>query len=81
MVILLLGIIHFCWKKCCSAQPEHANVELVPSPPLPKLPQRAFHGGVGFITIDCTICLGEFVEGENVAEVPTCSHAFHADCI
>ncbi|KAK9988904.1 hypothetical protein SO802_029143 [Lithocarpus litseifolius] len=76
-----IGIVHFCWKKCRSAQPEHANVELVPPPPLPKLPQRAFHAGTGFITTDCTIYLGEFVEVESVTEVPTCSHAFHAECI
>ena len=47
-------------------------------PPLLELPQRAFHVGVGFITTDCLICLGEFMEGESVAKVPTCSHAFHA---
>ena len=38
VVILLLGIIHFCWKKCHTTQPEHANIQLVPLPPLPKLP-------------------------------------------
>ena len=83
-VILFLGIVHFCWKWCHLAQSDqhanNSNLEL--GPPL-ELPQRPFHAdaGAGFITIECTICLGDFEEGDRVAEIPACSHAFHVECI
>ena len=30
---------------------------------------------------DCSICLGEFAEGETLRLLPKCSHAFHLPCI
>ncbi|KAM7254105.1 hypothetical protein ACFE04_031787 [Oxalis oulophora] len=30
---------------------------------------------------DCSVCLGEFQEDENVRLLPKCSHAFHVECI
>lgn len=29
----------------------------------------------------CSICLSEFIEGENIKMLPNCNHAFHPDCI
>ena len=89
-VVLFLGIVHFCWRWCHPAQSDqhannsnsnsNSNLELGPPP---ELPQRPFHAdaGAGFITTECTICLGDFEEGDRVAEIPACSHAFHAECI
>jgi hypothetical protein len=30
---------------------------------------------------ECAVCLGEFAPGEWLKQLPTCSHAFHIDCI
>ena len=30
---------------------------------------------------ECAVCLGEFAPGERLKQLPTCSHAFHIDCI
>ncbi|KAJ0979455.1 hypothetical protein J5N97_014929 [Dioscorea zingiberensis] len=31
--------------------------------------------------IECSVCLSEFVEGEEVRHLPQCKHSFHAPCI
>ena len=41
VVFLIIGIVHFCWRKCHSAQPDqhaNSNIELGPRPPLSELP-------------------------------------------
>lgn len=45
------------------------------------LPHTVYRTGSPFRSIDCSICLAEFVEGEKVKVLPECSHSFHADCI
>ncbi|KAI4330189.1 hypothetical protein MLD38_028492 [Melastoma candidum] len=41
-----------------------------------------FKKGDGLIDgTECTICLGEFEEGEDLRLLPKCSHAFHVHCI
>lgn len=32
-------------------------------------------------TLECTICLCEFCEGEKMRFLPKCNHGFHVDCI
>ncbi|PAN39834.1 hypothetical protein PAHAL_7G272000 [Panicum hallii] len=32
-------------------------------------------------TTDCSVCLGEFRDGESLRLLPKCSHAFHQQCI
>ncbi|KAL8138739.1 hypothetical protein V2J09_004740 [Rumex salicifolius] len=34
-----------------------------------------------FLSTDCSVCLGEFEEGEALRLLPKCSHAFHVSCI
>lgn len=29
----------------------------------------------------CCICLGEYVENEDVRELPCCNHLFHSECV
>ena len=29
----------------------------------------------------CSICLGEYEEGDEMMALPDCSHVFHADCM
>ncbi|KAK3222087.1 hypothetical protein Dsin_009112 [Dipteronia sinensis] len=33
------------------------------------------------LSSECPICLGEFVDGEEVRMLPTCGHSFHVACI
>ncbi|ERM95369.1 E3 ubiquitin-protein ligase RING1 [Amborella trichopoda] len=41
-----------------------------------------YKGGDGLIEgADCSVCLSEFNEGEEVRLLPKCSHAFHLPCI
>ncbi|KAF8693526.1 hypothetical protein HU200_038928 [Digitaria exilis] len=45
---------------------------------------RHHRGGgavLGADSDDCTVCLGEFHDGELLRILPNCAHAFHAQCI
>ncbi|XP_021758231.1 RING-H2 finger protein ATL73-like [Chenopodium quinoa] len=33
------------------------------------------------MSTDCMICLGEFIQGENVKVLPKCKHGYHSKCI
>ncbi|EXB96529.1 RING-H2 finger protein ATL73 [Morus notabilis] len=50
---------------------------------LRKIPVTAYGSASGIKTLDtdCTICLGEFEEGDKVRVLPKCSHGFHVRCI
>lgn len=37
--------------------------------------------GSALHTTDCSVCLGEFHDGESLRLLPKCSHAFHQQCI
>ncbi|KAH7296884.1 hypothetical protein KP509_26G043300 [Ceratopteris richardii] len=39
------------------------------------------HGDREVSSIDCSICLSDFVEGHYVRVLPTCGHVFHMQCI
>ncbi|CAA6664990.1 unnamed protein product [Spirodela intermedia] len=42
----------------------------------------AYRRGEGLVEgTDCSICLGEFLDGEMLRLLPKCSHAFHIPCI
>ncbi|CAN6269094.1 unnamed protein product [Urochloa humidicola] len=38
-------------------------------------------GDASVHTTDCSVCLGEFRDGESLRLLPKCSHAFHQQCI
>lgn len=38
-------------------------------------------GPTKFTSSECAICLGEFVEGDEVRVLPQCGHGFHVGCI
>ncbi|KAJ6856014.1 hypothetical protein NC651_040582 [Populus alba x Populus x berolinensis] len=48
---------------------------------LGQIPVVTYESGLNIQATDCTICLGEFSEGEEVRVLPKCSHGFHVKCI
>jgi len=41
-----------------------------------------YRAGAGLLgAADCSVCLGEFQDGELVRLLPKCAHAFHVPCI
>lgn len=47
-----------------------------------KITVCKYRRGDGFVhTTDCSVCLGEFHDGESLRLLPKCSHAFHQQCI
>ncbi|KAD4180500.1 hypothetical protein E3N88_29091 [Mikania micrantha] len=37
--------------------------------------------GINKTQIECSVCLSEFEEGEEMRKMPRCNHSFHASCI
>ncbi|GKV21874.1 hypothetical protein SLEP1_g31811 [Rubroshorea leprosula] len=49
---------------------------------LPKFTYTKDGGGSAkFVSVECAICLGEFVEGVEIKVLPHCGHGFHVRCI
>ncbi|KAK6145208.1 hypothetical protein DH2020_022028 [Rehmannia glutinosa] len=48
---------------------------------LSKIPVAVYEPGLRIPATDCPICLGEFVEGEDIRIFPRCNHGFHVKCI
>ncbi|XP_062222367.1 E3 ubiquitin-protein ligase Os04g0590900-like [Phragmites australis] len=47
-----------------------------------KITVCKYKRGDGFVdSTDCSVCLGEFRDGESLRLLPKCSHAFHLYCI
>jgi hypothetical protein len=47
-----------------------------------KITVCKYRRGDGFVdSTDCSVCLGEFRDGESLRLLPKCSHAFHLLCI
>ncbi|GLU19650.1 hypothetical protein SLE2022_358870 [Rubroshorea leprosula] len=49
---------------------------------IPKFTYTKDSGGIAkFASVECAICLGEFVEGDVIRVLPQCGHGFHVLCI
>ncbi|KAL3616239.1 hypothetical protein CASFOL_039629 [Castilleja foliolosa] len=48
---------------------------------LSRIPVAVYKPGRNIPATDCPICIGEFVEGEDVRILPRCNHGFHVKCI
>ncbi|KAM0922082.1 hypothetical protein ACQ4PT_006334 [Festuca glaucescens] len=54
--------------------PRGVDADVVAALPVVKYRRRR-------AALECAVCLSEFVEREPLKMLPTCSHAFHIDCI
>ncbi|CAI9287435.1 unnamed protein product [Lactuca saligna] len=46
-----------------------------------KIPVARFRMRRGGSATECSICLGDFVNGEKVRVLPECNHEFHVKCV
>lgn len=46
-----------------------------------QIPMIVYGSGIHIRATDCPICLGEFLDGEDVRVLPKCHHGFHVKCI
>ncbi|XP_019153133.1 PREDICTED: E3 ubiquitin-protein ligase RING1-like [Ipomoea nil] len=54
----------------------------LPAAVIGKITVLRYRNGEGLVDgTDCSVCLNEFRDGENLRLLPKCSHAFHVACI
>ncbi|XP_031119824.1 RING-H2 finger protein ATL54-like [Ipomoea triloba] len=54
----------------------------LPAAVIGKITVLSYKSGEDFVDgTDCSVCLNEFRDGENLRLLPKCSHAFHVACI
>jgi hypothetical protein len=58
--------------------PRGVDADVVAALPVVKYRR---HRRAASAALECAVCLSEFVEREPLKMLPTCSHAFHIDCI
>ncbi|KAL4572503.1 hypothetical protein LXL04_019282 [Taraxacum kok-saghyz] len=46
-----------------------------------KIHVEVFGSGAEIQASECSICLGDFVDGEKVRVLPQCNHEFHVKCV
>ncbi|XP_071701475.1 RING-H2 finger protein ATL77-like [Rutidosis leptorrhynchoides] len=46
-----------------------------------QISTRVLGSEVKILVTECTICLDDFVDGQNVRVLPNCNHEFHVECI
>ncbi|PUZ47406.1 hypothetical protein GQ55_7G162200 [Panicum hallii var. hallii] len=67
------GVVHHVWYIRTVGLDEAAINSIAATP---------YRAGAGLLgAADCSVCLGEFQDGELVRLLPKCGHAFHVPCI
>lgn len=74
-----------CGRRLAFETPEEAASRLAATglkkKALNRIPVAVYGPEANVKATDCTICLGEFADGEKVRVLPECSHGFHVGCI
>ncbi|XP_057415305.1 RING-H2 finger protein ATL74-like [Lotus japonicus] len=87
---LVLRSIVRCAQRCSRSFAFETPDEAVPRLGSKELKKSAFHqipkvvygsGSTSSAATDCSICLGEFMDGVKVRVLPKCNHVFHVKCI
>ncbi|KAK9057847.1 hypothetical protein SSX86_022685 [Deinandra increscens subsp. villosa] len=90
--LLLNSVIHMILKRRRESVEATTNVQTVglEKRALRKIPVAVFRlktnscsgsGSGSDSATECTICLGDFVDGEKVRVLPECNHEFHVKCV
>ncbi|CAN1277123.1 RING-H2 finger protein ATL8 [Linum perenne] len=79
MICAALVSIGIIWFKSRNQPPPPVKTRYLIS----CIPVAVFESGAGpaQVTSECSICLGEFLDGESVRVLPECDHEFHVACI
>ncbi|KAG0473733.1 hypothetical protein HPP92_015590 [Vanilla planifolia] len=74
-----------CGRRIASETPEGASARLssigVKKRALRRIPVTIYGSCTNILATECTICLGEFTDGEKIRILPICNHGFHLRCI
>ncbi|CAM0904412.1 unnamed protein product [Alopecurus aequalis] len=67
------GVVHHVW---------HIKTVGLDQTVIDSIAATQYRAGAGLLgAADCSVCLGEFSDGELVRLLPKCGHAFHVPCI
>ncbi|KAK6939192.1 Zinc finger, RING-type [Dillenia turbinata] len=91
-VLGLVAVVRCAWLRRFTGSPAAAGVGASQSPAnkglkkkvlksLPKVTYAIDEEEGGKVSIDCAICLTEFVAGDEIRVLPQCGHKFHVGCI
>ncbi|XP_062208646.1 RING-H2 finger protein ATL66-like [Phragmites australis] len=72
------------WASSAAAPASTASVNGLDDATIAGLPVRLYRpsgAGADDAAQCCSICLGEFAEGEKVKTLPRCGHGFHPECV
>lgn len=75
-----LNSIVRCFLRCSTTR-EEAATGVVEKAASSRIPAVVYAAALHTPATDCPICLGDFVEGEDVRFFPRCNHGFHVKCI
>ncbi|PWA66451.1 RING-H2 finger protein ATL74 [Artemisia annua] len=82
-VLALNWIIHYALKRRRALlDAEHGMALSIEKQTISrKIPVEVFQLRAEVVATECSICLGNFVQGENVRVLPECNHEFHVKCV
>ncbi|CAO2145352.1 unnamed protein product [Urochloa humidicola] len=80
--LALLAIVGLAFLSCCynnhHSNPRHAGEDLA----MLRQPEHRSAAAASALSEDCcSICLGQFEDGDMCSVMPACRHHFHTDCI
>ncbi|KAK1428071.1 hypothetical protein QVD17_16898 [Tagetes erecta] len=82
--LMLNSVIHMILRRRRESTEATTNVQVggLEKRALKKIPVAVFQLRTsGGSATECSICLGDFVDGEKVRVLPECNHEFHVKCV
>ncbi|KAI3666820.1 hypothetical protein L6452_41858 [Arctium lappa] len=81
--LVLNSVIHVILRRRRESMEAATNVKSpgLEKRALRKIPVAVFRLRTGGSATECTICLGDFMDGEKVRVLPECNHEFHVKCV
>lgn len=82
--LILNSVIHIFLRRRRESMEATTNIQALglEKRALKKIPVAVFRMRTsGVSATECSICLGDFVDGEKVRVLPICNHEFHVKCV